>query len=1183
MAGRMTGTLRRRANFVSAGLRSLSPREGARDDCLEGCPMLATPQVNDILARWEAARHLSPEELCASCPELLAEVRTHIRALQRMEAFMETGPDASPLPSTVDGGPPTGDAAPSGKLPAIPGYEIMGELGHGGMGIVYQARQGGLKRLVALKMIKADSYASPQDLARFQAEAEAVARLQHPNIVQVYEIGQHEERPYFAMEFIDGGSLHQKLKELKDTTVPARDGAQWLEILARAVHHAHEHGIVHRDLKPANVLQTKDGTLKVTDFGLAKDIGADKGQTATGSVLGTPCYMAPEQAAGRIKEIGPATDVYALGAILYEFLTGRPPFTGETLTDILLQVANDEPVPPRQLQPNAPLDLDTICLRCLEKSPARRYASALALADELRRFLSHEPIHARPLSTWSRGLKWARRKPAQAVAVLLMLLLVIGLGVGFAVVSWQLGETEKALGSAERAKKAEGEARDGEKKRREEAEAAERKATDRADDLENSFYDDRVAMAHREWQDNHLAKTEKLLAECPRRWRGWEWQYIQRLLPRPNTGFWQHKAVIASVAFSPDGKRVASTDSSGALKIWDASTYQECLVLPARHESCAAVFSPDGKHLAVACSGATVKLWDAVTGKLGSTLEPATKDLSRNLVVGSAVTYTRDGAMIAAGNRDGSVVVWDTRTSQMRHDFRKHRREVYSLAFSPDGAVLAIASGFQIVIVDLQEGNIIRTMQPGEVPVLSVAFSPDGKRLASANSDGVLKTWNPSTGQEVLTMAISKPTLVGEPYRGQAYSIAYSHDGTQLASAHADTTVRVWDAETGQELLVVRRHAYAATALAYSPDGKRLATGGADLAIRISDVTSLPESLTLPGQTAAVTRVMFSPDGKSLASSCADGSVRLWNTRTWQEPRVMKKHTKPVNGLAFSPDSQQLATGSYDKSVTLWDVQSGGEVRSFSEHTGGVLTVAFSPDGKNLASAGWSDLPPNSTVDNECKIWDLKTGQKSSSVTSKAREMFSSISYSPDGKTLAGAVSRRGVALAYGRTFQNPDLKGLAQVGPHTAGRVVQAGMFFVWDVQSGKPLLSLKGHPAQIQALVFSRDGTLIATAGRDGTVKLWDTSTGKERFTLHGHGGPVNSVEFSKDGKRLVSGSNDRTVKLWDTMTGKELFTLRGHTDAVASVAFSPDGHRIASASADKTVKIWDGTPLPEVSVAK
>jgi serine/threonine-protein kinase len=377
------------------------------------------PRVQQLLNQLLDSQ-ATPEEVCDTCPELLPEVRDRWLQMRRLRDDLDAlfPPPDEPTPQSLDATP----------LPQIPGYEVEAVIGRGGMGIVFRARHLRLNRLVALKMLLGGAYAGPQDLARFQREAEAVAGLRHPNVVQVYDVGEHDGRPYFTMELIEGGSLSQKLA---GTPQPARQAAQLVATLAEAVQAAHACGIVHRDLKPANVLLTADGTPKVTDFGLAKWQGQD-GLTATHEVAGTPSYMAPEQARGLKQEVGPLSDVYALGAVLYECLTGRPPFKAETPLETMAQLVAEEPVPPSQLNANVPRDLETICLKCLRKEPPQRYPSALALADDVRRFLNGQPIVARPVGRFERAVKWARRRPAVALlvgALLVMLGAAAGAGV----------------------------------------------------------------------------------------------------------------------------------------------------------------------------------------------------------------------------------------------------------------------------------------------------------------------------------------------------------------------------------------------------------------------------------------------------------------------------------------------------------------------------------------------------------------------------------------------------------------------------------------------------------------------------------------------------------------------------------------------------------------------------------
>jgi len=351
--------------------------------------MTDDPRVDQLLEELLESGG-SPEEACRACPELLPAVSAGLQQLRLLELEV----DALFPPSTSPDGGSTNVTLPAAGLPHVPGYEVQGELGRGGVGVVYRAQHLRLNRSVALKMLLAGPYAQPEERARFLREAEAVAALRHPHIVQVYDAGEMDGRPYFTMELVEGGSLAQKIAGMPQ---PARPAAELLAVVAEAVHAAHQNGIVHRDLKPANVLLTADGTPKISDFGLARQLEGGAELTLSGTPMGTPSYMAPEQARGDRKAIGPATDVYALGAILYELLTGRPPFRAASATATLQQVVADEPVPPARLNPQVPRDLQTICLKCLHKEPSRRYASAQALADDLNRFRRGEPVLARPV------------------------------------------------------------------------------------------------------------------------------------------------------------------------------------------------------------------------------------------------------------------------------------------------------------------------------------------------------------------------------------------------------------------------------------------------------------------------------------------------------------------------------------------------------------------------------------------------------------------------------------------------------------------------------------------------------------------------------------------------------------------------------------------------------------------
>jgi serine/threonine protein kinase len=472
----------------------------------------------------------------------------------------------------------------------VPGYDILGELGRGGMGVVYKARQVKANRIVALKMILSGAHADETDLARFRTEAEAIARLQHPHIVQVYEVGEHDGKPFFSLEFCAGGSLNDRLD---GTPLQPKEAAQLVETLARAMQAAHEKNVIHRDLKPANVLLAEDGQLKISDFGLAKKTDEGAGQTVSGSIVGTPSYMAPEQADGRSREVGPAADVYALGAILYELLTGRPPFKAATPLDTALQVIRDEPVPPRRLQPKTPTDLETICLKCLHKEPKRRYATARDLAEDLERFQAGRPVQARPVGLLEGSWRWCRRNPAVAgllAAVAVVLLLGTAVAWTFALeaqANSQQARNNEATAQrekqdAETARKAANDQKELATQKAKEADQQRQRAEEQLDRARRHLFTAQLARAAAIW-DTNPSRARELLHDydkCPIDLRDFVWQLYdcacrnnRKSLER--TALKGHTFGVGSVAFSSDGQTLASGSIDGTIKLWDVKTGKE--------------------------------------------------------------------------------------------------------------------------------------------------------------------------------------------------------------------------------------------------------------------------------------------------------------------------------------------------------------------------------------------------------------------------------------------------------------------------------------------------------------------------------------------------------------------------------------------------------------------------------
>jgi WD40 repeat protein/tRNA A-37 threonylcarbamoyl transferase component Bud32 len=1088
--------------------------------------------------------------------------------------------------------PPSGRNETDGTIPTLPGYEILEVLGRGGMGVVYKARQIKLDRTVALKMILSGGHAGEADLARFRTEAEAVARLQHAGIVQIFEIGSHQGLPYFSLEFVEGGSLE---KELAKTPLPPQQAARLVQRLAEAIHTAHEHQIIHRDLKPANVLLSADRQPKITDFGLAKKLDA-AGQTQTGAVMGTPSYMAPEQAGGKSKEIGPATDVYALGAILYECLTGRPPFKAATPLDTLLQVVADDPVPPRQLQPKVPADLETICLKCLAKEPAKRYGSAEALAEELRRFLSGEPIKARPAGVLERGVKWARRRPAVAgllTVSVLALVTLISVGVYFTTeLAAEVDRAERAERDALRKAEAESRAKKDAQKARNDAERLakeeslakqdaqkarnvaqqlakeEKAARDRAEEekraakyqalrAESARHAMQLYLALWAWEQHDVVEAEHILGEVDGTFQhSWEQGHLRNLCHRKALSLYGHSSPVRSLAISADGKCIVSGSDDGIVKVWDAATGREKYSLKAHTGAILSVaISADGKRI--------------VSG--GGGFDPKTKQ-SR-----------------------GEVKVWDAVAGQAKLSLKGHTGHVYSVAFSLDGTRIVSGGGEEslvgakakpgeVKVWDAATGQEKLCLKGHILPVRSVAISADGQRMASGGGGadwrkpGEVKVWDAATGQEKLSL---------QGHTNGVSSVAFSADGTRLVSGSWDQTVKVWDAQTGQALLTLKGHTFGVSSVAFSGDGRRLVSGSADKTVKVWDVQTGQNILTLKGHNGTVYSVAFSGDGKRVISGggawdskgkLLHGEVKVWDTATGQEKLTLKGHTGPVTSVGFSADGQRIVSGSDDKTVKVWDAATGQEKLTLKGHTLPVRSVAISGDGQRMASGGGADW----RKPGEVKVWDAATGQEQLSLKGHTGGVFS-VAFSPGGTRIVSGSSDNTVRVWDAATGQEKlSLKGhtnwVLGVVFSAAGQLIVSGgegldgEVKMWDAATGQEKLSLKGHTLGVTSVAFSADGQRIASGSFDRTVKVWDTATGQEKLSLKGHTGAVTSVAFSSDGQRIASGSSDQTVKVWDVATGQEKLSLKGHTNGVTSVAFSPDGTRIVSGGRDWTVKVWE-----------
>lgn len=918
-------------------------------------------------------------------------------------------------------------------------YDIIEEIAHGGMGVVFKARQKSLNRIVALKMVRGERLVTDEDIRRFYVEARAAAQLHHPNIVAIHEVGEFRGQHFYSMAFIAGSSL---AKLARDHPLSPKSAARYVQKIARAIHYAHSRQIVHRDLKPANVLIDPNDEPQVTDFGLAKVLEGESGATMSGTVMGSPSYMSPEQACGDTHGVGFHSDVYGLGALLYELLCGRPPFRAETPMETLRQVVEKDPAAPRLLNPKVPRDLETICLKCLEKSPGLRYATALELAEELARFEQGEPILARPVSAPARVLRWCRRKPALAAvgAVALVLLAVISVGSPIAALSLNRSRL--------RAERGEGQA------------------------LRNAYAADMAvvqdALLRGRSTYAHQLLTAHLPAPGQADLRGWEWRFFwdqNRSVEEASLA--RHGASVGTLRVSSKGNWVVSADLGGTMKLWDVRKSNEVLSVPNAGTRCA--FSGDERFLFAARGAGQIRAWSlgdlrerkgglpggAVVHALecdpehprlfaagGSRLRTLDLDSGRTLdeqaiPAGADVTISPDGRWAAvcgdhrhiqlwgrgaeavrvldtghvfagghsvrfAFSADGQLLastaslitggrfivqVWETATGRQIQNYSAHLDNILDVAFSPDGSLLATSGYDQEIAVHetlhwRPIGSPLKTKEKCE----AIAFFPGGARLLTGDRDGRVKQFPLAAKLNRLALPEGPASALLDEKLGCA-----SPDYSKLVLLRPEGTGWIVDTRESRVTSEFALPWSNVVKIAATTNAQLLACALADGRLALWDTvrTTNLATFTLDARRPA-SRLAFAPHGRWLAVVAGKHPVQLWDAEQQVElPAWRDQITKAVT-LRFSPDSKVLACGHDGGKITLWDVATVTRLAELPGHKFGLNNLAFSLDGRRLASTGF---------DERARVWDLRSLREVASFRG-SRTSFFRVAFSPDGSRL---------------------------------------------------------------------------------------------------------------------------------------------------------------------------------------
>lgn len=1149
-------------------------------------------------------------------PQHAAQIRSYFGNRGKLEEVL--GPRAA-----VDAEAPTIgiDSQPdesTRRIRYFGDYELLNEIARGGMGVVFKARQVSLNRVVAVKMILAGNLAGPNDVQRFHAEAEAAANLDHPHIVPIYEVGEHEGQHYFSMKLIEGKSL-SLAKDSRPKTETPKEKQRWAGSLvaqvARAVHHAHQRGILHRDLKPGNILIDHNGEPHVTDFGLAKKVEGGSDLTNTGAIVGTPAYMAPEQARSE-KGLSTAVDVYSLGAILYELLIGRPPFKADSPLDTILEVMEKEPARPSSIVQSVDRDLETITLKCLEKEPGRRFGSAEALAEELERWQRGEPITIRPVGQWERGWRWCRRNRALAASLLgIAAILLVATTVAITLALWAFENEDNAINKTN------------------EAVAQKQRADDQA----------KVAIKERNAAEHLLATQANIegfrLLKAGEYFSGMLWlsePFIRaqnqpdimhttrlrlaayRTFANPGVRLQNiigHERAVNLAGFCNNSNHVFSIERFSRLNIWDLSSEKSLPVsdkietgldrffsrrmtkfaitsrftgdntiqvfdvyngnpltdkMQHNQRILRALFSPDDRFLVTTSTDKIVRIWS---------IQKETKLFLQyhHSAEIAHIVFSHDSRFLATVSEQGAVQLWDV--LQGKQKLASMQILAVDAAFSPDARCLSLATfdqvsrNWEVACYDvLSEQLAFAKFATNRFGISGIVYSPDGMHILTTSNDSKARLWDASNGKLLTEFSANDSFIMGKFSPDDiTTTVIFSPDGRWVIASCSDNSVRIWNALTGKLATAPLKHNGTISHVAFESKGTRIITASEDGTVRVWAMTSNQQPFTSLPHEDRVQYVTFSPDGKKVLTASEDKTARLWDSSTGKTQMPYLQHDTAVHYAAFSNDGKKLVTACGDFTARIWDATSCQPLTRPLHHVTGVkgfdrLSASLSNDGRRLitTSGSYSNVV----------IWDTSSGQIVTKSISPDRPTIQKDRYAPVG-----------TKPAYPREEEERRIKNIAQLSDQTDVRYAefsQDGMMIltasenkharVWDALSGKPISPPLMHEHRANQAQFSPDSRYVVTV-ENNNAQAWDARSGERLAPTMNHDDDVSQLCFSPDSSSLATVSMV-SARVWDLKTGKPITPSMRHNDSVRNVSFSRDGRFVATSSADASARVWESS---------